>query len=441
MQQFLKNTALTLIFVQCLSLTSAPFAYAQQSVESLLRSEKSDFDERVGVRNVPEEYNAYGFNYKGFQIRPEMLTELQYNDNVFAEEDGGESDLIMSLRPTVTISKSYDVLELATRMRANIERFKEFDGDDKEEFTTEFGGKYEPNLKWNVPFNLRYNKSARARGNPQNATALDEPTNIEETSATIGIERNFNRLSVRLLGKYGNFDFEDGTTQNGATPVIFSDNNRSTHGANLRFSYLFPRNSTGKSGHLVFLDLDLQEQQFEKNSFQNGAFTTFKRDNTTYNAIAGFTTTYKGLLEASLGVGYLSRDYEAAQLDTLNSMDFIGEVKYSLTPKIALDLQADRSFTQSSDTQTGIVETEYSIGSDYEIYHNLFWRSNFAYKNFEFSDIDREDDDYRFSTNLRYFINNNFYTQLGYSYQDRSSTVTDRSFDRSVISLSLNSKL
>lgn len=418
-----------------------PGSIAMAQVDKRLQREQSKFDEQVGIRNLPEEYVPKGIMYKGFLLKPELSIQNQYNTNIYGDKNGAESDYVVNIKPQLLIDKQYDVWSFAARGQANIERFATFDKENKVEYYGEFSGNYNPNSRWEFPFNFSHTKTFKERGSPQNAGVLEEPTAVEVFQSSAGFVRNFNRLSLQLLGKYNDYEFEDGETQNTGQKVVFSDNNRSGVGANLRLSYLFPRNVTGDSGHTIFLDVDTQKLTFEKPTFINGGFNGTKKDSTNYNVIAGFATSYKGILEGSIGAGYLYRKFDDSSKEPIKSLDFAANIKYAPTRRFALDFNADRFITQSSDTQSGIVETQYSLSGDYSIYHNIYWKNTLALRDYEFSDNDRNDKDYRASSVVRYHINQNLYSDFGVTHQIRDSSIPDREFDRTIFLLSLTGAL
>lgn len=429
------------LFAAVACLPAMQVAYAQNA-ESLIKSERADFDEQVGELALPAEYMAQGRMFRGFLIKPELEIQTRYDSNVYREHRGGQSDAIVAFKPALTLQKSYGGLDLALRAHGNIERYKSLSDENKEELFVGFGGYYDVNSRWAFPFSTHYSRTYKDRGSPQISTSLDSPVSLDQANYSAGFIRTFNRLSIEMMGKYRTFKFEDGITLGDPRmPVVYSDNDRTAIGGNVRFKYMFPRNETGKSGHMVFLDLDTQKHTYDRGVYDGGRFTGLKKDHMAHNVTLGFATTYKGILQASLGAGILSRQYDDSRLKNVDSLDVMANVKYAFRPRLVFDFKADRYFSEFSDSQSGVIETEYELGADFELKHNIFWRNAFTYKTYDFAEVDRFDTDYKLETGLKYYMNQNIYTQLGLSYQDRQSNETGRDFDRTQLMLSVVSRL
>lgn len=425
-----------------LAIASAlPLAHAQ-NVENLVNAQRADFDERVGSLTPPPEYTQQGRTFRGFVIKPEFDVQTRYNSNVYAEESGEQGDFIVSMKPAVSIQKSYSGLDMALRLSGNIERYKSLKARDNEEFMAEFGGNFDANSRWQFPFSADYKRTYKDSGSPRVSGVAESPVSLDQGNYAAGFVRTFNRLSVEMMGKYRTFKFEDGTSVDDLrTAIVHSDNDRNALGGNIRFKYMFPRSETGQSGHMVFLDLDGQKHIYERGIYDGAGFSDLKKDHMAYNATLGFATSYKGIIQASVGAGILTRKYEDDRLKNVSSFDAMANIRYAFRPRLTFDLKLDRYFSEFLDSRSDVIETEYELGADFEIKHNLFWRNAFTYKTYDFEEIDRMDQDYKLETGLKYYLNRNVHTQLGLSYQDRLSNENGRDFDRTQLMLSVVSRL
>lgn len=428
-----------LCFVTVLSLSvgvggQIAFAQAQEN-----RPPFVDLNSRL-----PQELQAQPFTYKGFKYLPQLTLTGTYDSNIFISSQDEVSDYSLTTSPEVTIAKEYDRFTGSMKLKSNIERFASENSENTNTYSAEFQGDFYANSRWAIPFDASYYDSILDRSSPVgNLSTSRKPLEFSTWNASTGIVRKFNRLSLSLLGNYSEISYKDGISVQNNTPVVLSDNDRSTMGLNLGFVYELPRegSSEGVPEHYIFGNVIAGHQDFKRLSYSNGTFSGVNKDRDTLSAMIGFKTGYKGILNAQIGAGILNQYFEDPTLDDTSTFDLLANIDFALTKKMTLNFLASRDISQDNDIVQGIVMTKYNLGLDYEIKHNIYSSLLLGYTTSEFETITREDEDYSVGLELNYVLNPKFSAKASVSHIFRDSTQIMRDYDRNILMLSLTGRL
>lgn len=407
--------------------------------QNILRDERRLYTPETD-RHIHPELRAEGLTNAGFIFKPKLEIVSEYDSNVRAanNEDG---DFFVSTKPSLSILKKYDGHTINGFIGADVQRYASEDSEDKENFEGFLRGYFDLNSRWAIPASIAYNKKARARDIPQTNIVTEEPEDITRMSASLGLVRRFNRLSLALISEVFDIENDDGTVRGTSTPAIFSDNDRRDISGIIRARYEFLRGSNDKPEHVAFADFKYTKQDFDRNNFQGGNFSGASGDNKRLGVFAGFETTFKDLLFANIGAGYTSVDYDDSSLDNVDLFTLSADATYAITPKLGLNFEAKRQINQNNDFLQGFEETLVGGGFDYELKHNLLLGGHSYYSFYDFIDNAREDDNFGAEMTLRYLNSHRLESRLGIGYFERDSNNAARSFDRTRVMLSLIGKL
>src|SRR5262245_52290573 len=85
-------------------------------------------DRNVGVRDRPRpEYDAAGIRWGGFRLVPELITAVEFNDNVFATDTVTDEDIIFHLDPKADLRSQWSNHELNFSLAAPSRFYNDFD--------------------------------------------------------------------------------------------------------------------------------------------------------------------------------------------------------------------------------------------------------------------------------------------------------------------------
>lgn len=413
----------------------------QESQAQIFETKKSPADIAVADR-LPEAFRAPGIIANNMIFQPKITLDSKYDTNVLATQSNTLSDYSLTFKPSINILKEWHDHRILFETGASVERFLDETDENNEGYYAGLTSKIIGNSHWSFPSSFSYKKTPRKRESPLLTRIADKRLDIKASKAEIGVTRHFNRLSLTLLGNYSTVRYEDGIALNQVTPTIYSDNDRDRVGGILRFRYDLPRSARGTDFENVFFtNLIYGKKKYKKNSYQGGSFSGPKASHDEYGFLSGFNTQYKGLLFANIGAGLRHQKFDDSRLKDTDTTELYADISYNLTPKLGLNFGAKRDIDQDNGLTQGVVTSDYHIGADYELLHDLYAGAELGYIQYDFDRFNREDEDVYGSFYLKKFLNQNLESQLKLNYHDRQSNIAGRAFDRFDIIFSLTGKI
>lgn len=411
---------------------AAVFLAQSVAAQVLLREERRLLKLPVNER-LHDDLAPQGLYYRGFILSPRLSVQERYDSNVLASESNESDDFITTISPALHIKKQYGAHEVYMGGHADFDLYKEETDENATRFSTYLRGILAGSRSWSFPFAFQYKQLPRNRQTPQTRSSANERKNIESFEGEVGVTRNFNRLSLTLLGTYDRVRNEDGVAFDTLDPVIFSDKDRDRFGGDLKARYEIPRDLFGlNTEHVLFADLSYGRGRYKNRDFQipTQSFSGPYGHHDEYALMTGFETRYKGLIFAKLGAGYKRQNYDDSALKDVNVTTLSADIDYNITPKLRINLNAERDVEPDTGLTQGILTTVLSGGFDYELQHNLYLGFNTEYTNYDFQALTREDEDLTSSVYLKYFSNPKFHSGIEFRHQNRTSTFSDNEFER-----------
>lgn len=407
----------------------ATLAWAQTAIDERLIA--SPVQERVPVELIPE-----GRAYKGFVFFPELTVEGTYNDNIFSSDGNEEQDYIINTVPRLRVVKRYGSNSFEFDAAGLFQRYLDNKDEDLDLFSLSTAGQITVYDMAEILYDASLNTGVVTRQTPGESQFTIEPVKSRTAEGSLGIAKRFNRLKLALIGQANRKTFEDGTSRLTGLPVVFRDRNRNTYRAELSAFYDFLGVSRDEAEHTLFGRLSYQQQKFDAPSAGN-----VSSDNSEIGFLAGIQTRYKGLIFGRLGLGYFSRDFD--NVEDVSRFDIDANIAFNVTPKLTLSLLASRNLEQDNSFVTGFLETQGTVGFDYELQHDWYVGSALTYKDREFlgDQSGREDDVIESKIFTRYIHSRYLESQLEFARSVRNSNALNSDYDQNIIRYSLTGRL
>jgi hypothetical protein len=415
------------------------FVFVNESHAQQLREEERLLALQVDDR-VPTDFMSEGITLGGFMLVPKLSLQGAYDSNVLASQNNEKSDYSYAVSPSVTLQKRSGGSTFLFGGRANIERYLSETDENSIGYNAFARGRVERNSRWSFPFSVGYMSTPRERTQPLTNLAADERLSVETLNANLGVMRRFNRLSLTLLGEYTDISNENGHALVDGSPVIYDDNDRVRAGGKVKLRYEMPR-SSDKAEHILFADFLYAENSYDRRRYSNGNYNGPLGDHQELGFLAGFETTYKGLLFANIGGGMINKYFDDNALNDISTYDFSADISYNLSPKTTLNFLAARSIDQDSGFTQGIATSSYVGGLDYELFHNFYAGASLGYTEYDFENSTRIDEAIKTSAYLRYLHNRGLESGIELRQENRSSTDAGQEFDRLELLFRLTGKM
>ena len=348
------------------------------------------------------------------RLFPRIGVGTLYSDNVFANDEIKKNDWALLTEAEAVLQSDTSRYFAELGVRADFASFDDFDENDYDNGQLWFSGRLDLTGTSNIDVDLSYAGLSEPRTSNNIAPGSTELT--EYTVSTISGMYNYqpNRWKLRLDGRFRNFDFDDNQTLTGV--VDNDDRDREMVDFGTRVGYDIAKN------YGLFLEGRIDSVDYDQRFDNKG----FERSYDGYEVRLGTDLKLSGLVMGELFLGYLSRDFDDSRFDKADGVSYGAAINYVITDLWTLKIGGSR--TTDPTTVAGASTTlnsEVSLGIDYELRRNLVLRMGFQYVNEDFESIAREDDDKIFSFGAEYRMNRNFWLTAGFRHWDRDSSPSD----------------
>lgn len=381
--------------------------------------------ESVTERSRPE-YAAVPIQAGSLQIMPQVLVNLDVNDNVYAVDNSPTGDGIISVRPRITVSRPSQGLSWSIAGEYEGSRYFKLEEENTNDYAFRGGLQYQ--IGGNTIFIARalQLRGSEQRSSPDSLEGIARPNRFHLTEAYGDLTHTFNRVSVRTTLDYERRNHLD--NRDGAGNVIDQDfRDRSTVTGNLILEYAISPNFA------VFAAGSANRRDYRARIDPVPA-----RDSKGYELALGSNFNVGHLMHGTLRLGYLRQNYKDALFNDERSFLIRGELAYYLTPLLTLTAKVDRRAAETGVLEAaGYVRTTASLRADYELLRNLILRLEGGNEHRAFVSLDRTDDRFAGEFNATWLLNPRWSVQMGLSHrqQDSTGTTPGREFSENRLSI------
>lgn len=358
------------------------------------------------------EYEPLGIRMGAWVLEPELQLNGAYNDNVFADDDDEESDVVGVIAPAFRLKSDTSVHMLGVEAGGAIARYADNSSEDTEEGRLTGFGRLDVTRDDTVFASAGIRRDSLGRTDPEDDE--DEPTRLERQDARIGYIHRFARLNVRLDGRAQRFNFINGEDE---------DRDRDEYGITSRVTYaLLSRFTPFLQGGVVYQDFGNPDENVGE-----------ERDATNYSASIGGRILLTDVMTGELAVGVFHSEFEEDAFDSVTSLGFSGSIAWNVTPLTSIIAGVERRGAPTSVAgASSRIETGGALRLEREVRRNLLVYGEAAYQNLDFQDIDRTDDRYNLGVGGEYLLNRNVSLTASYDLDVRESDASGEDFTRNV---------
>ncbi len=399
-------------------------SHAQAIVQKPVRGE-------LEVGNIYDvrrpDYYPDGIRAGSFVLRPMIVAQATYDDNIFADETNEQSDTIFSVRPIFLAESDWNNHRVFARVEGNFVRYAENSDEDYDDFLARIGGRLDVMRDVYVFGDASHAIRHEERSSPDDVDGV-EPTEFIDDVANLGITRDVGKISVTLRGRARKLDF-DNVRASGGGIINNSARDRKEYRAGGRIGYEFIPN------YEAFADLYYNWRRYDN-------LGTVNRDSEGYSAVLGTAMHLSGKLRGEVFAGYRSQDYEAAALADIDSVVVGGSVLWSISPITSLEVGVEQSVREAVNSSfSGYLSTEADVRLEHELQRNLLVGAEVGFTRNDFESntaTQREDDTIRAGVDTRYLIRRGIDATAAYEFTDRDSNITGGDFTNNKVMLRLN---
>jgi hypothetical protein len=376
------------------------------------------------------ELDPLGMRLGSFLLFPDIKVSEFYDDNILFSESDTEDDFVTEIAPSLALVSDWEHDLLSLEARAAIGRYAQHTNQNYEDYGTSLKSRFWATDTSYLDQEFSYDRRHANRDSPDDATSV-HPTEYDDLLSNVGYFQELGRFTVRLDGTFRRLDYQNDEQVVGGvtTPIDNSDRDRN------RFT------GTGRVGYLIRQDIETYLQasygviHYDSSPDDNG----FDRNANTYDAVVGLAKDWNGIFQADFHVGYMAQTFDDSRFDTIDGADFGGKLTWNVTRRTTLTASVDRSIAVTTlPDAAGSIVTEAGFSVDHELRRDLLLYLNSAWRQNDYSGIDRTDENYEIGVGVNYFLMRNFVVGAGYNYRQRNSNVADADYSRNLFMLNLD---
>lgn len=412
----MKRFLLLAASVAALNLAMAPAGFAQEAAAGFDRGRNQSVSERPRP-----EFDPAGVQVRAWMLRPELVSEVGFNDNVFAEENNEDSDIYLSLRPRLAGESTWS--RHGARFAVGAERTFFNDTPKNDEFSPYAEGELRLDVGRDGAISLggRTANESEGRTSPDQPAAALSPVEVDVNEVFLAARYAFNRIRVSGRVVSRDLDYEDALSAAGVV-LDQDDRDRTEREFVLRGEYaLSPSLALIAEGGANTREYDLNPPAVAVNRESNGRF---------YSVGANFDVTR--LARGEVTIGYLEQEYKDASIGDIDGLALNARLDWFPTDRTTVALTARRAVAETGLTQAaGAEQTEFGVRVDHELRRNVILTGALSGGARDYQGIDREDDLRRGELSVRYLVNRRVELRAGYALETQSSegAARDRDFD------------
>ncbi len=342
-------------------------------------------------------------------------SSLRWSSNIFRNEDDEVDDLVWTLSPgfEINVGRGVSNADLSIITRYDIIRYEDNDQLDAELFHIRAIGSYKTS-RLDLNGSAHYDEEKSNSGDSNLTRDLIESNNY---GASLNSEYRFSpKFSFGAGVRYTEREYQSPYDDR------FADRQTYTLPFDL-FYELTPK--VDLSAGYTYTETDIDATPFNP----NGDYTA---KNHFYNVGARGNLLPK--LAGFFKVGYRTREDDRSGTDESGSLGLDADLTWSATPKLTILLALSRDFGVGGEGQS-TENSSVDLSGSYSISSYFAASAHFGYTFRDYSNVDREDDQYNFGARLTYSPNQYWRFGTGYTYTENDSSKANRSYEDHTVDL------
>lgn len=386
-------------------------------------------DESLSIRTrMNEAYDANGIRLGDFDFSPSITNALRYTDNVYATDVGAVHDFIYSVRPDLNLRSDFVRHEINLGFSAEHGMYKDNTGEDYTDIDAAITGRFDLTGQTAMPLNLSYQREHIRRGSPDDLN-VEEPTIYDLIEAGIGLVHRGHTLTMKALTDVKRYVYDE---NGGIAGADGSDRDR------YEFSLYNSIGMAEEARLAPYVYSNLKSISYDNDFNVDG----LDRDSDEIEAGVGTIVEFSEITRASFNIGYVNRSYSDSNLSDIGALTYGFNLTWEPSPLAMFLLKGDRSIEETSILgSSASVDTNISLGMDYELFPNVFLYPSVGYQERDYEDIDKTVTAYNTGLDGTYKMNQNMWLSVSYRYitQDDEGADTDGvdTYDENTYGLSL----
>jgi len=389
---------------------------------------KADPNDGDTENGIDDSYRARGINLESFLLLPKFEADEKFNSNIYGETLA-KGDFQTVLRPSFALHSRFPQHALNVSGQLEDVEHIRFTQDNHLDGYIQTDGRYDLNRAAFINASFQYSGTHEDRGDNNDAQGRT-PTPIESVGGTIGTTVQDGRYSFGVSGTgtrltYGNVSSSLGT------PIANDLRDRTEGTGTLRAGYeLFP-------GYVAVAEGTANTRQYDTTADASG----FNRDSDGYVILTGVGLDITSLLRGDFLAGYMQQFYQDPRFKPEGGPTIKVTLDWTPDRQTLIVPSLERSINETTlASASSFIHNSVSVMARHELQRNITLSGFFTYGYDEFPGTSQFSSTYQGQVRAAYALNRNLYLGTEVSYENKSTSLANRSFDRFILGLRLGTQ-
>lgn len=376
-----------------------------------------------------------GIRMGSFIVAPTIEVEQRFDDNIFIEAQGKDSDTITRVNPEVEVRSDWNRHSLSFDAGIDADFYWENSSDNSIDFNVGTKGEIDITRDIQLRLGARYDRTHSNRGADDVNNAAANPLVQNAYSADAEVHAQFNRIGVTAGGDVTFRDYDDVDAVAGGANINEDDRDRVETGVDLRLGF------EARKGYEIFVFGRADQRNFNDAVDDDGR----NRDSDGYRLRAGVAFKPSRKLNASISAGVLGRNFDDPNFGDVNAFDFAASLDWDLPNNLTnLTLSVTRNVSDATDLDVaGRLTTLAKLEANHALTRAIELNGVLGYLRTEEEGNagTRDNDTYGIGLGAKYNFNRRFDLGARYEYKHRVSNEVGGGYVSNTVFLRANFKL
>jgi hypothetical protein len=355
-------------------------------------------------------------------IAPALDLSLSYDDNVFAEPDDAEGDLVFTVSPGLRIANLSQRYQVEANFGISAERYRRFSSENDFAYGADVAARVLATQRTTLTGSVAASRQNEDRGDTAANRGREEPARFTEVRADLGAERRFPRAAALIEGSVVRVTFDDEADRDRDRLILRLDS---------RFSY----------------SLSPPLSVFVAPFVENISFTRTEPGQPDDSALAigtrlGAAYEQPDLWTAEIGLGPVHQRFDDPTLGSNTGLTIDAALDWQPTRLTTVAIEISRDVVPTTEQGSlSQVETVAGLSVSHQFDRDIVGEVRTAWSREEFQDIDRTDDTLTAGVGVRYALSRNIALVANWSFETNDSTLSSEDFQRNLVSIGISAQL